>query len=75
MSDFLVKVEHLHMLRSRNGGGFCVRNSRIWATAHGLDFKDFVRNGILASRLLATGDELAAELVEVARKEQSNGQG
>lgn len=75
MNDFLVTVEHLHKLRNRKGGGFCVRNSRIWAASHGLDFKDFVRNGVAASKLIATGDVLAEELVDVAREELRNGQG
>ena len=75
MKDFLVTVEDLHKLRNRKGGGFCVRNSRIWARSHNLDFKDFVKNGVLASKLIETGDQLAEELVDIARERTGHGQG
>jgi len=57
--------------------GFCVPRSRQWAERQGLDWRDFVRNGIEAEKLLATGDGFAIALVEWARKcearEQGNG--
>lgn len=48
--------------------GFCLPLSRQWFARHGLDFRAFVREGIDAERLLATGDGMAAALVQWARE-------
>ncbi len=54
--------------------GFCLSQSRTWFQRHGLDWRDFVRNGIDAAALEATGDGLALALVEHARREVARGQ-
>lgn len=51
--------------------GFCRGRSRQWAERNGIDWKAFVRDGIDADVLLATGDGLAIALVEWARKRQA----
>ncbi|MDR0736098.1 MAG: hypothetical protein LBF51_04570 [Zoogloeaceae bacterium] len=43
---------------------YCARGCREWAQAHGLDWAEFVRNGVTAEQLLATGDALAKALVD-----------
>ena len=43
--------------------GYCVSGCRHWAKLHKLDLRDFVENGIPASKLLATGDQMAIDLV------------
>ena len=48
--------------------GFCRGQSREWARRHGFDWRDFVRNGIEAERLEATGDGFALALVRWARE-------
>ena len=48
--------------------GFCRGRSRAWFRRHDLDWRDFVRNGIDAEILTATGDGLAIALVEWAQK-------
>lgn len=48
----------------------CSRGSRKFFEAHGLDWQDFLKNGIPASKLLATGDYMAQQLVEVTRGKQ-----
>lgn len=48
--------------------GFCRGKSRAWFNRHGLDWRAFVRDGIPAETLEATGDGLALALVEWARK-------
>jgi hypothetical protein len=48
--------------------GFCRSGSRKWARAHGIDWSDFVRNGIEAQRLEAIGDAFALALVKWARQ-------
>jgi hypothetical protein len=55
--------------------GFCRDSSRRWFHAHGLDWSAFVREGIEAEALEATGDGLALALVKWARQraEQAHG--
>lgn len=43
---------------------YCAWGVRHWFTQHGLNFRDFLQNGIPASRLLATGDGQAVEAVQ-----------
>lgn len=53
-------------IRDLRASGICVE-ARLWFQRRGLDWKDFVRNGIDAETLLATGDAQAARVVEEAR--------
>lgn len=53
--------------------GFCLRKARPWFKRHGLDWRDFVRNGIDAAALEATGDALALAVVAHARQEVAHG--
>lgn len=64
----IVTVNDMHSVPFAGKKGYCARVSRQWAAAHGLDWLDFVRNGIAAEKLLATGDPMALALVEHARK-------
>lgn len=53
--------------------GFCRGGARHWAQAHGIDWHDFVVNGIDADKLTATGDGFALALVAWAKQcEASN---
>lgn len=66
--DLTVTVSHLYSVRAWNGRrGYCARGARIWFAQHGLDWGAFVRDGLPASVLEATGDALALTLVEHAR--------
>lgn len=47
--------------------GICFEGQKDWFEKHGLDIRDFVKNGILASKLTATGDGMALRAVKVAR--------
>jgi hypothetical protein len=54
----------------------CVAGARAWWAAHGLDFRHFLKHGIPARELAATGDALAfAVITEVIlrRGGDSNG--
>lgn len=69
----IVTIQHLHTVPTWNGRqGFCHSQAREFFQAHDLDWLDFVRNGIDAERLIATGDALAIHVVEHAR-ESGNG--
>jgi hypothetical protein len=61
MDDFTVTIADVRQT------GHCVRGIRRWAELQGLDFADFIKHGIPASRLLATGDGMAASIVEKVR--------
>lgn len=68
-------VTRLHMRTIKGYGkktGFCAEGGRQWFARYGLDWSDFVKNGIAAERLLATGDALAAALVEHAKQEEAS---
>ena len=44
--------------------GFCTAGTREWFNSHGLDFRDFVRNGIPVETLAAFDDGLANKVLE-----------
>lgn len=52
---------------------FCVNGARKWATSNGIDFRDFIQNGLPASELLGRGDDALIERVIAAKKEAENG--
>lgn len=43
--------------------GICAAGQKRWWNQHGLDFTDFLKNGILAQDLLAAGDAWAEKVV------------
>lgn len=70
-----VTTRHLFTIPGFNRRrGFCRDKSRAWAKRQGLDWRDFVRNGIEAEKLEATGDAFALALVAWARKCESQEQ-
>lgn len=68
-----ITIQHLHSVPTWNGRqGYCHRAAREFFASHGLDWQDFLNNGIDENALLATGNALAQALVEHARE---NGDG
>lgn len=55
--------------------GYCVQGIKTWFSAHGLNFSEFLQQGVESDRLLATGDELARKVVEAKMKAGDYGQG
>lgn len=53
----------------------CVKGAREWFERHGLDFKDFVRNGIPESTFVGTGCSLAARVVAEKNKREGRNRG
>lgn len=49
--------------------GYCARGARRWFARMNLDWSAFVREGIDAEILLATGDAMAVRLVEHVREQ------
>ncbi len=60
----IVRMKHIRQ------ASLCSDGARGFWARHGLDWTDFLRNGIDAEKLLATGDAQAAKVVEVARGEK-----
>ena len=56
-NDFIVTIRDARKARMCTDGG------RTFFNRHGLDWVDFLRNGILASKLMATGDAMALKVV------------
>jgi hypothetical protein len=53
--------------------GICPK-ARLWFEKNGLDWRDFVRNGIPVSKLKAVGDQMTnIERVEAAARSRMNG--
>lgn len=61
-TDILVTVQDCRKL------GYCMKQVRPWFSVVGLDFREFVKNGVPASKLLETDNIYATRVVEQARK-------
>ena len=58
----LVTMRHVRQAR------MCSRGTREFFLRHGLDFAQFVREGLPASVIASTGDSMALKVVEIARE-------
>lgn len=52
---------------------FCNRGGRLFFERHGLDWSDFIKNGVDAEALRATGDAMALAVVEEAERREARG--
>lgn len=64
----IVKPEHM-----RGELGYCNRGARAFFARHGLDWSKFLREGVAADVLEATGDAMAKRVIERARKAAEDG--
>ena len=53
---------------------FCNRGARQFFEKHGLDWQDFVRNGIDADAFRAIGDEMGLKAVAEAERREARGE-
>lgn len=44
--------------------GYCARGAKGWFATQGLDFRAFLKDGILATDFAATGDAMALRVIE-----------
>jgi hypothetical protein len=56
-------------MRHVRQAGMCSKGARMFFRRHGLDWATFVRQGLPAEKIAATGDAMALKVVEVARAE------
>lgn len=59
----MVKVRMCHIREAK----MCSRGTRDFFKKHGLDWDEFLKNGIPAEELESTGDAMAIRVSEVAR--------
>lgn len=57
----MVTIEHIRQCE------MCSDGTREFFKMHGFDWGDFLKNGIDAEKLAATGDAMALQVVEAAR--------
>ena len=57
----MVKMEHVRAAR------MCSRGARAFFLRHSLDWEAFLREGLPAEQIEATGDAMAIRVAEVAR--------
>lgn len=62
MTGPIVRIKDARKLK------YCSRGARDFFIKHGLDWRDFLKNGISASELEKTGDAMAMKLVNVAER-------
>lgn len=58
-----VKVKMRHVREAK----MCSRGARAFFENHGLNWNEFLKDGIDAAKLEATGDAMAIEVAKVAR--------
>jgi hypothetical protein len=61
-------------VRHVRAAGLCSRGSRAWCAHNGVDWSDFLANGIPASVLEAKRDAIVARVAKLAREEAASGQ-
>lgn len=61
MTETVVTMKHMRQAQ------FCASGVRAFFAKHGLNWTVFLREGIPATRLEATGDAMAKRVVELAR--------
>jgi hypothetical protein len=59
--EILVKMAHVRQ------AGMCSKGAREFFKRHSLDWQEFLKTGIEAAKLEATGDAMAIEVVRVAK--------
>ena len=55
-------------MRDVRAAKMCSRGARNFLTRHGIDWSEFIKHGIDAAVIEATGDAMAKKVVEVARE-------
>lgn len=58
-------------MRDIRAAKMCSRGTRDFFLRHGLDWGDFLKNGIEAQKLWDTEDPMARQVVDLARKNRS----
>lgn len=73
MDDMIPDEEIVCTMAHIRDAKLCSRGARHWFEKYGLDYNDFLTNGLSADRALATGDAFGQRVVAAARKEAEDG--
>lgn len=65
MDDFIVTINDIRKT------GHCTAGTRRWFAANGLDFREFLKNGMPASLLEEKGDAMAGEVIAKIRSRRN----
>ncbi len=66
-----ITIQHVRRVRGfSRKPGFCAKGLKAWFERNGLDYRDFLKNGIEEEVLLKTGDPMAIATVEQAHGRQ-----
>ena len=60
----IITMEHIRQAK------MCSRGTRKFFQSNGLDWSDFLKNGIEEEKLASTGDAMALRVIEVAHGEE-----
>lgn len=71
MTEPLITMRHVRALRGR--GVTCTPGIRAWAAQHRIDLRAFNRDGIAGEEALRINDAFSLRLLEIARKEATDG--
>jgi hypothetical protein len=75
-NPLIITTRHIFSVPRRGmRPGHCRAGAKAWFAAHGIDWREFVRDGVPAQRLVATGDAFALEVVEWARMVEATAAG
>ena len=62
-SGLIVTTTHMHEI------GYCARGGRRWAERYGLDWSEFVKNGLPVEAFEATGDAMGLRIAQYVREQ------
>lgn len=62
-SGVMLRLTHIRKAR------LCSKGTRVWFKHHGLDWSRFLKEGLPVEVFEATGDKLALDVAEIARKD------
>lgn len=73
--DDLISVTMTITMNDVVKAGHCASGARRWFHDHGLDFHDFMKNGIPADLFISNGDALSEQVVRhtLKRREKDSG--
>jgi arsenate reductase-like glutaredoxin family protein len=60
-----VRIQHIRQ------ANLCARGARAWFARHGLDYGEFLKNGIDSEKILALGDHFGNTVVAKAMEEEA----
>lgn len=70
----MVGLRHARMITRRGGRPLCRGGIETWCARYGVPWDEFAGPGIPEERIAAIDDHYAGVLIELARKEQADGQ-